>query len=559
MREALLRTRTLRGLGLTCIPLACILCTPGTAAAQPIPKGEWTATATEHFVVYGNAGEAKLREIVVELDQLRQLMALTGSDEPLVGGRPLTIVVFRNEAAFEPYMRTPPTRGTVLSSESYIGADRSWVLLNGTRPPGELRPWAYGAYVSHYLARRHPTLPAWLRHGLSAFYSTAQIESKGTVRLGFPPEQAMKTLREYSLVPLAQFFQLDGSSAFVDTAQGVATWNAQSWLLAHYLMSGGGRDPQRGGAFFRLVTGGVSAEEAVREVFGVDLESFESSLRGYVNSPTLAVFTLKGQTFTEPVAQPVPMDSAEVAYLLGLYLTSAHSPPPVGLVEEHLLPLTKGGSRQADALAVLGELRRQTGRSEAATELFAEAEALGPREASSYYFIAVHYQELDPEGRQEAIRACLKRAIEIDPGFGWAYARLDRAYDYRNAPPEAIANLEAAVRLLPDMPSLPYNLVIRHLNNSDPETARQVVETYLGTPDRTRERRQALDQIAQAERHLKRGRQIDLYNLALSRYNAGDYSAAREPLTELLEIVEDADIERSARKLLEALDLREQS
>jgi tetratricopeptide (TPR) repeat protein len=287
-------------------------------------------------------------------------------------------------------------------------------------------------------------------------------------------------------------------------------------------------------------------------------EGFESSLRGYINSPTLAVFTLKGQTFTEPVAEPVPMDSAEVAYLLGLYLTSAHSPPPVGLAEEHLSPLTEGGPLQADALAVLGELRRRAGRSEAATQLFTEAEALGPREASSYYFIAVHYQELDPEGRQETIRTCLQRAIEIDPGFGWAYARLDQTYDYSSASPEAIANLEAAVRLLPDMPSLPYNLAIRHLNNADPEAARQVVETYLGTPDRSRQRRQALEQIAQAERHLKRGRQIDLYHLALERYNAGDYSAAREPLTELLEIVEDPKIEDSAWKLLEALDQREQ-
>ncbi len=566
-------------------------------AGQPGPRDKWVQDRTENFLVYSSAARPKTREVIESLEHLRQVMARFGASGDDLERAPITFIFFRNQKAFVPYMRTPPTPGTVRSWDSHFGEGRDYLLVDGSQPPNEMLPKAYEAYAGYLINLNYRELPYWLQVGMGRFYGAAEIEPGRTVRIGMPVERYVRRIREYSMLPLEQFFRVEHDSPYLDNVDNLRTFNAQSWLITHYLLTGGGGDAERSRATFNAMRGGVSTEEAIRANLGMDLDRFERTLTAYARERTLPVFTLEENFLVEQEVPLEEMSTEEISYELGLYLTSAHRPPPVALVEAHLEPLTTEGSPwRADALAVLAQLRVETGRLDEARSLFAQATDLGPQEATSYYRYASFLEE---HGGGEAdvatTRECLQKAVELEPGFGEAWALLASSYGTAE-PAEALGYMEQAVTLLPDRPDLAYNLAMMHLRNHDIDSARTVANSYLrGEPswyeqalevidrnalvEKTNAANQAGDletalelyrelfeattdpgerarlqiEIEQYEKAIARKAQIDLYNRAIELANARDYAGASEVLRELLPSVTEVDLRVQIEQMLEQL------
>lgn len=568
------------------------------AAGQPSPNETWRRAESGAIVVYSSAPEAKTRELVEAIVELKGVLDwLDGSEAASVGEEAITLYAFGSTRAMKPYLRSPPGRDIVMMSESYIGSERVHVALNATAPPPEVLPWVHQAYIGYRLSRRHPHLPYWARLGLARFHSTFTVEGNGAVRLGLPDRDLLSRLRTHSWIPLPQLFQLDAASPALDHAETLGLVQGQCWLIAHLLMTGGGGE-SRAGSVYGALERGIPPEEAIRAAFGEGLDAFEKRLVTYARGRTMAYVTLRPE-LPRPQVTVGPADHQEVLFRLGRYLVETHDPVPVAFAEAHLQPLVDSESWRGDALAALAELRHRAGRKDEARRLFEQAMAAVPKEAMSFVVQARFLAEAGGATDLAARRAALERAVAIEPGFGEAWASLAEALDALGDDTAAASALERAVELLPDQPTLAFNLAVTKVRLGDVQAARDVVDRHLGASPRQDLARDALAEIqraelvaasnraiesgdvneavgryreaiaaatepgsrarmeaelAQLERQAERQRQIELFNRAVAAYNARDLEGARLLIDELLAQGPEAAIEARARDLLAELE-----
>jgi tetratricopeptide (TPR) repeat protein len=530
--------------------LALAWCLVPSALAQPTDRDRWVVAQSENFTLYSNAKADKTRQIANSLEQLRQIIEHLGSDVSQIERAPITFILFRDEKAFLPYMRTPPPPGTVRPSEGHYGEDRDFVLLDAGRPPAEVFPWAYEAYSLYLIDLQYRELPFWLRVGLASFYGTADVDARGTVRIGAPVERHVRQLREHAMIPLAQFFRVEAESSFLNDPNNLRTYNAQVWAIAHLLMTGGGaEDPTAGRQVFQSLSAGASPETAIQDAYGLELAAFEKRLYTYIRQPTMPVFTLDGDFLTDSDVALEEIGNDEASYQLGSYLVSAHDPPSIALVEAHLEPIIEAeGPRRADALAALAQLRRVTGRPDEASALFEQAMTDSPVDALSYYRAAdflISRRSQDTE----AMRRYLKRAVDIEPGFARAWLALAASYEGSTELEEGIPLIEGALAHLPSQPNLAYNLAIMQLNAGDSAAAQATVERYLvGSPEYRDRARKAIERTTAANE------QLDAYNAAIAIANEGRYEEALQRLRELLPGIEDRSLKATVEQTMRQLE-----
>src|SRR5258705_3044392 len=66
-----------------------------------LAKDNWINVQTKHFVFVSSASEARTRELAIQLEQFRFVVSELFNVEP--AAVPVTIVVFKSEAAFRPF------------------------------------------------------------------------------------------------------------------------------------------------------------------------------------------------------------------------------------------------------------------------------------------------------------------------------------------------------------------------------------------------------------------------------------------------------------------------
>jgi predicted O-linked N-acetylglucosamine transferase (SPINDLY family) len=103
--------------------------------------------------------------------------------------------------------------------------------------------------------------------------------------------------------------------------------------------------------------------------------------------------------------------------------------------------------RHADALHMLGMLKRQQGRRSESIELLRRATTLSPDNALVHNNMAIVLKE---SGDFAGAVAAYRRAIALQPGFAGAHYNLGLALQAQGQPGEALASLQQAVALQPD-------------------------------------------------------------------------------------------------------------
>ncbi|MDT5294251.1 MAG: hypothetical protein QOJ76_1131, partial [Acidobacteriota bacterium] len=317
---------------------------------------------------------------------------------------------------------------------------------------------------THLLVNNYfPGAPLWLTEGLAEFYSTARVSAdRRRVTLGEPPTIRTRALSGASLLPLSTLFAVDHASPYYSEADKRVLFYAESWALVHYLIEVRGGERRDGLArFTELLAGGANVEDGLRQAFGANVAEIEAGLGSYVR---LARYPASAEDFARPLdfdsqLSAQPLDGAAAFARLGdLLLHTGRDDEAEG----YLLRALALDAHLAAAHVSLGALRLRQNRATDAREQLLEAVAADPSNHLAHFYLAdalnregtaadvERISVKDFEERTDAIRAELRRAIELAPGFVEAYRLLGAVEAERgDRPEEAAALLRRATALAP--------------------------------------------------------------------------------------------------------------
>jgi Flp pilus assembly protein TadD len=249
----------------------------------------WLRAESENFVVYGDMGEARLREQIVTLEDYNALLRLlTGTSEApspnklhlyLVRGigelrqvRPVSSII----AGF--YTATPYGIGAFAD----ISSD------------GRTNEVVFHEYAHHFMHQYHSTAyPNWYVEGFAEFMMTARFTERN-VEFGHASRMRVSWLSDRSTwLPLETvMFQ----SAEIGSSAGLARYYAQSWVLTHYILN----DPARA-AQLRSYVGALNRGQEPRAAFAASFGKTPAELQR-----ELQTYAFRGLTFRR-------MDRASIA------------------------------------------------------------------------------------------------------------------------------------------------------------------------------------------------------------------------------------------------------
>ncbi|HEX8290813.1 MAG TPA: DUF1570 domain-containing protein [Pyrinomonadaceae bacterium] len=497
------------------LALASPLVLLGRPAGAVPATAAWVSVRTRNFLVEGAADEAELRRVAARLEEYRAAFSRLLSGEHFDASVPTAVVVFPDDAAYAAFK--PRIGGEVARSVAgYFqpGRDINYITLARDGDLARDSSTLLHEYT-HLLVNNHfRGAPLWLKEGLAEFYSTARLSSDGRrLTLGAAPECRPRELRRRELLPLRTLLALDQASpVYADPAQR-ALFYSQSWALVHYLSEARGG---RGGALARftdLLADGAKVEDALRQAFDLSTAELEAGLAAYVR---LARYRAGVEEFARPVdfdarLSARPLTEAEVAARLGDLLLHTDRE---GDAEPHLVRAVGLDPRLAQARLSLGALRLRQNRAAEAREQLRLAVEADPGSHLARYLLAdalnrddaPDFERITPqefEERTEAVRAELRRALELAPHFVESYRLLAAVEIERGDRYEEAARLLAhALSLAPRRADLGLMRAQALMLGSRFEEALRLAESYAarGHDERVREQAAALAKRIAARR-----------------------------------------------------------
>jgi tetratricopeptide (TPR) repeat protein len=490
---------------------------PGGARSEGAARAAagWTSVRSQNFLVEGGARERDLRRVAARLEEYRAAFARVFPDEHFDAGVPTAVVVFPDDssyAPFKPLLGGQTARNVVGYFQPGTDVNYITIVLDGgaARDPATLLH-----EYTHLLVDNHfSAAPLWLKEGLAEFYSTARVSEGGRrLTLGEPPQQRARELRGgRGLIPLATLFTVDQASPYYLESGKLGLFYAQSWALVHYLSEvRGGARREAFARFTALLSEGVPVGEALRGAFGGGAEEIEAGLAAYVRQGR---YRAGAEEFARPLDFDArlsvrPLAEAEAVARLGdLLLHTGRYDEAEGF----LTRAVERDPRLAAARVSLGALRLRQGRHAEAREQLQRAAADDPSNHLAHYHLAdaLHREgtadaagDMTPKGfeeRTELIRAGLRRASGLAPGFVEAY-RLLAAVEVERGDryAEAAELLRHAAALAPRRVDLTLMLAQAEMYGGRYDEARRLAEPFARRAADERMREQAAALVARIE------------------------------------------------------------
>jgi tetratricopeptide (TPR) repeat protein len=406
--------------------------TAGLAAAAdaPVtPQKNWSAVRTRNFSVIGDSGERNLRAVATRLEQFREALAVVIPKAVAVTTEPVTVIVFRNHKAFEPFK--PVHAGKVKKFISgYFQGGRSMNYIALTTEGSADFEIIYHEYVHFVVRSVIPDVPIWFNEGLAEYFSAFDgYPGARSARLGKPQVDHVYLLREQSppWLPLETLVAVQYDSEQYNEANKASVFYAQSWALVHYLLLGENQKYfGKAAEFLQQMAQGATLEDACSKALQMTPALLERRLREYVQLPALPQINI---TFSEGIANlerlpvtPVP-DSEAHATLGGLLLAMGRDQDARRQLEAALAL----DSESALAHAWMGQLLMQADRPDDARAHLERAVAADEASWLTHYMYASLLRSsaaAKDAATRASIERALRRTIELNAEFADAYAEL---------------------------------------------------------------------------------------------------------------------------------------
>jgi tetratricopeptide (TPR) repeat protein len=423
-------------------------------AARSHGAEAWTAIQTPNFTVVSNAGEGTAQQTANEFEQVRAAYSKIWPSGQLPQGKPTVVLALRNEATlrrFAPgYFEVKG--GIDVVSGSAEGLDRHYLLLRTDWRPTERQVTPnynlYRSYVGLLLRGSFERrLPLWLSSGLAEVLANIVVQ-EGEIHVGRPVPWYFSGFRENARHPLQAVLDARPESPLVQKEAQRPQFDAQCYILVHYLMYGdrGAHAPQLA-RFLRLWLAGRSHDQAWSESLG-SVTAIEAALPNYASLPVISFARIAAEARVNKqrfAARALP--PADAAGLLASVHVAMGRPVEAQAALREARTADPGSPASYDAEGQLADRDRDTA---SATQAYFRAVELGSTSAYSHYRAAQLAWKADADAATLArLRGLLERALALNGSYANACSFLAEVLVQQGDAKGALAAAERAVSLEP--------------------------------------------------------------------------------------------------------------
>jgi tetratricopeptide (TPR) repeat protein len=476
----------------------CWLPSSGVTLAFPRPQSRetWRSVRTNNLFVIGNADAEKLRQAASWLEFFHGAFGRLISRNVIEASVPTTVVIFRDDASFQPFKPLYQGKPANLAGFFQPGEDVNYIAMS--LDPSDRDPYstAFHEYVHLHVKDNIPGAPLWLNEGLAELYGSLKF-ANGEALIGTPLTPYIRLLRDQELLPLNTLFSIGTNSPHYNEDDKTGIFYGQSWALVHYLMLGDRGRQDQFKRFLQLVSRGEPSGKALEDTFGVPLSVLEEELRAYIRRGEFSAQRIASvddpQAYTAYMAmQRTSLTEGEANHYLGDLLLHIGRTSDAERYFKQAIALDPGF---VPAHASLGLLYVQQRR-------YAEAKQYLEKATASPQSYMIHYLYayiLSREGvtasgrimeysRENAaiMRTQLLRSIKLAPDYAPSYyllALVNLVTDERLD--EALEMAQRARQLAPSRTSYSLLLAQIHQRRSDPAAARQILEPLTRDSDQS--------------------------------------------------------------------------
>lgn len=410
--------------------VALVLVVPSAGADDGARSG-WVEIRTANFTLYTDAGAETGTAISRRLERFRGVFARLAPSLELRSPAPTTLFAFRDADSYGPFKSREDRPGARTLGQFSRTRDGNYLTLDASAVDAGAIGVIYHEYVHFLVLNNFPKVPLWFNEGLAEYYSTFELDGTQAT-LGLPVERHVRRLRQETDLSLDELLTVDSEAAAEHKAEEVGRFYGLSWLLVHYLLSGGDEEIDGIVDYFDRLGDGESPDRAFDRAFGRAMSTMAAELRTYLASDVFPSRAVRLGRAGGDAPRVRPLASAEVMFQLGdLSLHLGKTAQAERLFHRAL----ERDGRHGDALAGLAHLRDLGQRLDEAGVLHADADAAGPRRLISFMHRARHSLTLaqgggeNAEHHAEAARRALRSAVGRMPSFaealalqGWAEA-----------------------------------------------------------------------------------------------------------------------------------------
>lgn len=462
-----------------------------SAARLPSKKDVWIRLNTAHYTIYTNGSESKAKDIGLEFERLRAVLARLKPSLRVNAPLPLTVFVFKNDATFDPYKplyQGKPMEIGALFQATSDGNFTSIVAGWNVDP----RPRVYHEFLHDFLNNNLPPQPLWFNEGMAEFYSTFRA-TDAEAQIGRPVEDHVQRMRHEMLLPLERLFAVDHDSPEYNERSRQGIFYAESWALVHYLMVGDQKRTEQLARFLILLDQRKPQREAFQEAFGAaNTSKMMTELAAYARGHRFFYMRIPLKDLKVPGdASTTALSYEEALVALGNLLAYGPAENLAG-AEAHFQAALGSKTAGANALAGLGFVRMRQDRDAEAEELLQRAVAADSRDFQAHFRYGqlrmrslsgepIPAAGLEDERRKtvEQARAAFRKSIELNPSFPESHAALGQTYLFETTgrAADGIPELELAVKLLPSRQDLALSLANLYDRQGEQEKSEALLRT----------------------------------------------------------------------------------
>jgi hypothetical protein len=222
------RPRGLRWVSI--VALACLALTAG-CATQSLLYRDWQRFETAHFEILSALSPEATESLAGDLEVFRRSVGFMVGRELATPASRIRVFAFNGRSLVRPFDRRTVSGYLVTSIAGPTVVLRTGGGFRGDATPELRRDLASLLLGSSVSSGR----PLWYDRGIAALLSTVSIEDR-SVKVGAPRRDMLALLRDRPWKPMEAHLRVGDLADH--GKRGRQEYDAQSWLLAHYLMLG---------------------------------------------------------------------------------------------------------------------------------------------------------------------------------------------------------------------------------------------------------------------------------------------------------------------------------
>lgn len=359
-------------------------------------NGAWRRAETDHFILYGEIEEGRLREQAVVLEEFdRLLRLLTGVDAASPPNKLPVYLVYNHDRLRLVRDVSYGVGGFYLASPDGIGAFVNQRTNVGRYGPNDT---LFHEYAHHFMLQYFPAgYPAWYVEGFAEYVATADFRSDILEFGRYNDNRSLWLSDKSRWIPYEHvLFGGDRKPQWGDSAR----FYAQSWILVHYLMS----DPARAAAtraYLSALSAGEEPRTAFQSAFGMPASDLDARIRAYAREGIAYTRAPRGHAVADPVITTLPTSSDELMLLQAVMRVGVPEKARKAVLERTRREAR--GKEDPFARRILAQAEALYGNAAAADGLLGELLQASPNDAELLYLKGMRY--LTAGRADEAARA----------------------------------------------------------------------------------------------------------------------------------------------------------